>query len=190
VLGVTPAALPGRMPYLAAPAPQEQLITPPGTIRVGLVWTGNPLHQDDARRSITLGQLTPVLRLPGIRFYSLQRPIPERDRDEFAALTEVVDLGSRCADFYDTASYLAQMDCLLSVDTAAAHLAGAMGKRVWTMLPHAADWRWLLERTDSVWYPSMRLYRQTVRNEWSTVIDRVARDLAELANGGRHVSGV
>lgn len=145
-------------------------------LRVGLVWAGNPRHVNDRNRSLPVSALTPLLAVPGIRFFSLQTG--EARATVPAGVTDLID-GVR--DFADTAAVLAQLDLLVTVDTAVAHLAGALGRPCWLLLPYAPDWRWLLGRTDSPWYPSLRLFRQTRPGDWATAAVTVAAALRALA---------
>ncbi|WP_448204560.1 tetratricopeptide repeat protein [Azospirillum sp. sgz302134] len=143
--------------------------------RVGLVWAGNPSHGNDRNRSLPVEALRPLLAVPGVRFFGVQagearRAIPEG----------VEDLMDGVRDFADTAAILRNLDLLVAVDTATAHLAGALGLPVWLLLPFAPDWRWLLGRDDSPWYPTMRLFRQPERGDWGAVVERVAGELAML----------
>jgi Flp pilus assembly protein TadD len=177
VLGTTLETIP-RDSWLVAPLAQSLPPVPPGHFKVGLVWAGSPANLNDARRSIPFPELRPVLLLPGITFFSLQVPIRPEDQRHVGATPHLVTLTGRLTDFYDTAGCLAQMDLVLSVDTAVAHLAGALGKATWTLLPHPGDWRWLLERADSPWYPTMRLFRQSQSGQWQPVIVRVAQELS------------
>ena len=161
-LGVSVASIPGA-PYLR---PVSEWPALPEGFRVGLAWRGNPAHGNDANRSL-----------------------PEAEAERFGRLPiRLVDLDPRASgarDFADTAAIMAQLDLVISVDTASAHLAGAMGKRCWTLLPSQwPDWRWLRDRTDSPWYPSMTLYRQQPDEGWSALVDRVIADLEALAAKG------
>jgi len=144
---------------------------------IGVVWSGNVAHVNDSHRSIPLAQWEPVLREAG-SFISLQKEVPERDRAAFAA-TRLVDIAGALHDFTDTAAVLACLDHVITVDTAVAHLAGAMGRPATVMLPYRPDFRWLLERTDSPWYPSLQLVRQQRRGDWSGAIAQVAARLRE-----------
>lgn len=141
-------------------------------LKVGLVWAGNPLLAADARRSIQAQRLTPLLDRPGIAFYSLQKGQP--------APSGVVDLMGEVRDFADTAALIANLDLVISVDTAVAHLAGAMGKPVWLLNRHDSDWRWLRDRDDSPWYPTLRQFRQTTPGDWAGVIARVDAELRRM----------
>ena len=181
VLGVTLDTIPNRMPYLCAPPCKLLLPAPPGRLRVGLSWAGNPEHRQDAARSLRLEQLAPVLQVPGVSFYNLQQPVPAGDQACLQTMSASIQTGLQLADFLDTASVIAEMDLVITVDTAVAHLAGALGKSVWILLQHSPDWRWLLDRPDSQWYPTAQLFRQTERGEWKTPIARVAEALRAMS---------
>ncbi len=180
--GTTLATIPENGPYLRAPAERlEKWRTRLGALsgkRVGLVWSGKPAHKNDRNRSIALSRLAPLLAVAGVNFVSLQQDYRDADRAELANYPQLVRLDRELADFADTAAAVAALDLVITVDTAVAHLAGAMGKPVWILLSHVLDWRWLLERSDSPWYPSARLYRQAAIGDWDGVIARLAQDLA------------
>jgi len=179
--------IPSAVPYLCA---DPELIEAWGAritgngLRVGLVWAGRKSYKDDGKRSLSLPRFAPLARVPGVRFYALQVGEGSEQIASPPAGLELVDLGQGIRNFADSAACLAQLDLVISADTAVAHLAGALGKPVWVLLPMACDWRWLLERDDSPWYPSARLFRQERRGDWQGVLERVARQLAELAGGG------
>jgi len=175
-------SIPAAVPYLRAPAEREahwrKIVGPASGPRIGLVWAGNPGHPNDRNRSVPFAQFRPVCSpLAGVRFFSLKI---EASRDDIAALAaapEVADHAGEVRDFADTAALVAQMDLVISVDTSVAHLAGAMGKPVWLLVPFSPDWRWLLERDDSPWYPSMRLFRQTAIGDWDSVVRLIRSEL-------------
>lgn len=155
----------------------------PGTaFKVGLVWAGLPTHQHDMRRSCRFGDLRPILDTPGTQFFSLQKGPSAAQLDA----TRVLDLGRDCADFADAAAAIAGLDLVITVDTAVAHLAGAMGKPVWVLLASAPDWRWGEAGETTEWYPSMRLFRQTQRGDWGSVIAEVAAALRQIASSGKN----
>ena len=183
ILGVTLETVPRRTPYLKAPRCEDLPPAPAGHLKVGLVWAGNPGHHDDASRSLRLEQLNPILRTPGVTFYSLQVPVPSSDEACLGSFPNVVELGGRFKDFLETSSVVAEMDLVISVDTAVAHLAGALARPVWTLVQYAPDWRWFLDRADTVWYPTMRLFRQARRGEWQPVIECAAESLRGLSAG-------
>lgn len=142
-------------------------------MRVGLVWAGNPTLGNDRTRSVSLQMLT-RLAIPDVQLISLQKELRDGDRELLAAHPEILHLGDELTDFADTAALMASLDLVISVDTAAAHLAGALGRPVWILQRFAPDFRWLLDREDSPWYPSARLFRQPRFGDWDTVIDEVA----------------
>ncbi|WP_372399238.1 tetratricopeptide repeat protein [Azospirillum sp. HJ39] len=176
------ASIPAGVPYLA-PAPgdmpgrREGLVASKGTdntgLRVGLVWAGNPRHRNDRNRSIPIAALRPLLSVPGVRFIGLQTGDARADLARLPG-DGVEDAVERVRDFADTAAILATIDLLVTVDTAIVHLAGAMGLPSWLLLPHVPDWRWLLDRADSPWYPSLRLFRQPRPGDWTTTLGTVA----------------
>jgi tetratricopeptide (TPR) repeat protein len=137
--------------------------------KVGIVWAGDPGQGRDFERSATPQVLLPLGRMPGIKLFSLQKSPPGQSSAWPHGL-DLIDFTSRLHDFSETAGLIANLDLVISVDTSVAHLAGAMGKPVWTMLAHHADWRWFLERSDSPWYPSMRLFRQAAARDWESVV--------------------
>ena len=146
--------------------------------RIGLVWAGNPHHHRDAHRSVPLAELAPILDSPGKTFFSLQLPVPAGDEAALKTFPGLVRLDGRISDFLDTAVIVAQLDLVIAVDTAVAHLAGAMAKPVWLLLPFASDWRWFRQFGDTTpWYPTARLFRQTQSGQWGPVIARVAQEL-------------
>ena len=173
-------SIPASVPYLS-PIPAEaarfrdRLAPLPG-LRAGLVWAGRPTHGNDANRSVTLATLAPLLALPGVSWISLQTGPRAAD---LAALPhgQVFDLASELRDFADTAAALAALDVLVSVDTSCVHLAGAMGVAAHVLLPFAPDWRWLLGRADSPWYPSLRLHRQATRGGWAAPVAEISAAL-------------
>ncbi|HPU51781.1 MAG TPA: tetratricopeptide repeat protein [Burkholderiaceae bacterium] len=147
--------------------------------RIGLAWQGNASHDNDRNRSIALAQLAPLLAADA-DFISLQQQVPERDRELMSELTNLRDAGRDLHDFTDTAALVANLDCVIAVDTSVAHLAGAMGTACWLMLPWVADWRWMLEREDTPWYPQTRLFRQDSAGDWVGVVGRLQTALAQL----------
>jgi tetratricopeptide (TPR) repeat protein len=149
-------------------------------IKVGLVWAGNPQHANDHNRSFRPLAFKPFWRIPGLRFFLLQKQPRESDAADLAELGPRVDLGPELGDFADTAAALTALDLLISADTSIVHLAGALGRPVWTMVPFSPDWRWLLGREDTPWYPTMRLFRQPKRRDWRSVMARVAEELSRF----------
>ncbi|EDY17327.1 TPR repeat-containing protein [Chthoniobacter flavus Ellin428] len=172
---------PADHPYLQADADQRarwrDRLGSSSRTKVGLVWKGNPKHVDDRRRSLDPHLLSPLLRVPEVDFYSLQVTHPSIPAP-LVSPEGVIDLTAHLTDFTETAACLAELDLLISVDTAAAHLAGALGRPVWTLLPFAPDWRWGLESESTPWYATMRLFRQKTAGAWEEVIERVAAELS------------
>ncbi|MBV8621888.1 MAG: tetratricopeptide repeat protein [Herbaspirillum sp.] len=152
----------------------------PQHLRVGIVWGGNPEHGNDRHRSIPLDRVKQLFTLPKIEFYSLQKGKPLEGLKDLPPEMVVHDLGSACEDFADTAAAISNLDLVISVDTSVVHLAGAMGHPTWVLLPHVPDWRWLNDRADSPWYPSMRLFRQPAIQDWDSVMRHVAQELIAL----------
>ena len=153
-------------------------------LRIGLVWKGNPLFENDADRSLpTLETLAPLGQLAGMRFFSLQKGAGEEEAAHPPDSLPLVNLGPDISDFADTAAIVENLDLVICVDTAVAHVAGAMGKACWVLLPdYKTDWRWLTGRSDSPWYPGvMRLFRQPCMGDWKTVVAEVCRALQPLA---------
>jgi hypothetical protein len=180
-------SIPASIPYLRVPRDRifqwHTRLGPRQRMRVGIAWSGNPLHRDDARRSIPLAALRTLLApQPDREFHVLQAEVRESDRAVLAALPHVHDYSGLLRDFADTAALISLMDLVISVDTSVAHLAGALGWPVWLLLSSVADWRWLLERDDSPWYPSFWLFRQQVRGDWAAVLTRVERELSAMLN--------
>lgn len=182
-LGTTAQNIPATVPYLVAPAGTvPKSITTERGLRVGLVWAGNPKHKHDARRSIAFERFVALGGVPGVRYYNLMRSSDLRGDEaaQFAA-HDIIDLGAQIGDFAATARFIAALDLVIAVDTAAVHLAGALGQNVWALLPFAPDWRWQLGRDDSPWYPSATLYRQAHPGDWAAILAQVRVDLARLA---------
>jgi len=147
--------------------------------RVGLVWSGSTHHQGDGQRSLQLEQLADLLSLP-LEFHALQREIRRQDAADLHRFKQLQVHQHELTDFAETAALVAAMDLVISVDTSVAHLAGAMAKPVWIMLPYAPDYRWLLDRTDSPWYPTATLFRQPAEGDWSTVMSQVVNKLSAM----------
>jgi tetratricopeptide (TPR) repeat protein len=150
--------------------------------RIGLVWSGSRINANGHKRSIALSELVQHLP-PQYQYVSLQKEVKDADRETLYLHTEILHLGEQLNDFADTAALCELMDLIVSVDTSVAHLAGAMGKPVWILLPFLPDWRWLLDRDDSPWYPSARLFRQSKAGDWTDVMERVRAALVQRSGG-------
>ncbi len=153
-------------------------------LTVCLAWAGNPVHPDDRNRSIPVREIAPLLRIENIRWLILQRGAGAAELDGLGR-ADVVQLGDRLNNFSDIASVVCAADLTITVDTSFCHLAGALGRPVWTLLPYVPDWRWMLGRDDSPWYPSMRLFRQPSPRDWPSVIATVAEALGADADVSR-----
>lgn len=177
----TLATVPADIPYLFADAGRVERWRPRLEIlrgrRVALAWAGNPAHPNDRNRSLPLAMLAPLWAGDATRFVSLQRDLRDGDREMLAA-SPLLHLGDDLADFDDTAAVLALCDLVITVDTAVAHLAAAMGRPVWLLLPFSSDWRWTAAADTSPWYPAARLFRQPQPGDWDRVIARLAAALA------------
>lgn len=186
LLGTTLDSIPAAVPYIPV---EPRTITgrvsaPEGTVKVGFVWAGNPLHGRDFHRSAPLASFRALAGVEGTRFFSLQKgDAPERALAE-RPIEGVVDLAADLVDFRDTAAVLQALDLVITVDTSVAHLAGALGRPTWLLLPHVPDFRWMLGRSDSPWYPTMRIFRQPAPRDWTSVFAEVQAALrARVAEG-------
>lgn len=175
--------IPASIPYLSAPADRLQrwrTRLPPGRPRAGFVWSGSATHKNDANRSLPLARLAPLLETLPLQCVSLQSELRSADRDVLRDLPNLVHLGDELGDFADTAAVISLLDVVVSVDTAVAHLAGALGKPVLLLLPHAADFRWMRQRTDTPWYPTATLLRQQAFGDWDSVIALLRDELGRF----------
>ena len=159
-------------------------LVPTGSPRVGLVWSGDPKHANDRTRSLPLARLL-SLADSGARLFALHAQMREADRATLDATPAIVDIGRDFADFADTAAAISALDLVICVDTSVAHLAAALGKPTWVMLPFVPDWRWMLGRGDSPWYPTLRLFRQPARGDWDRVIGQVQAALGAYVADGK-----
>jgi Flp pilus assembly protein TadD len=183
-LGITLSDLPGPVPYVAAPAARvaewrDRLADLEGK-RVGFAWKGRREHGNDRLRSLPVSAVASLLRLPDVSWLSLQKEATGIERATLEANGFLADLAPDLTDMAETAAVVNQLDLVITADTSLAHLAGALGVPVWILLPYAPDWRWLLGRADSPWYPSARLFRQERPGDWAGVIRQVQADLMKL----------
>jgi ADP-heptose:LPS heptosyltransferase len=179
-LSTIPASIPYLWPLQERRAQWRDRMPANGRLRIGVCWAGSTLHANDRNRSIPLARFAKLLSVPNLDFISVQKEVNKADA---AILREhgVLQLGSDFTDFADTAAVVAMLDLVVSVDTSVVHLAGAMGKAVALLVPFSPDWRWLLDRTDSPWYPSMRIFRQATIGDWGVPLQRVQQELADVA---------
>lgn len=174
ILGTTQDTIPNHVPYLQAPPTDFSLPVPQGTrVKVGIVWAGGNLYKNNHNRSCPLPAFQPLLELADVTLYSLQKGIPQLDLAELGWQSQIQDLSHHLKDMADTAAAIAQLDLVITVDTAVAHLAGALAKPTWLLLAHIPDWRWMLHREDTPWYPTMRLFRQSHPGDWQGVMQQV-----------------
>jgi hypothetical protein len=179
--GTTPDNVPGSVPYLAADpsraaAWKDRLnrLIPSHSRRIGIVWAGRPTHNNDRQRSVSLTAFAPLASVPGVTLVSLQKGPAVAQVGQYFGTAPLLNMGMEIADFDDTMAILETLDLLVTVDTAVGHLAGAMGRPAFILLARAPDWRWLLNRSDTPWYPSVQLFRQTTPGEWDDVMADVA----------------
>jgi len=182
-LDLSVETIPAQVPYVQVPAARQQrmqaLLGPrTGRPRVGLAWSGNPAHDLDHRRSLPLAALAPLLRLD-CEFHIVQKDLRVNDLPTLTAFPGLRQHGDALGDFADTAALLESLDLTISVDTSLAHLAGALGRPVWVLVTATPDFRWLLGRDDSPWYPSARIFRQPAPRDWASVVTEVCRALED-----------
>lgn len=176
--------IPSQIPYLKVDLElskkwQDKILNN-SKLNVGLTWAGNPELRRDYNRSCTFETFSQLLKIPDINFYSLQKGDSSYQILINLEGLNILDYTEEFNDFADTAGFIENLDLVISVDTAVAHLAGALGKTVWTLLPFVPDWRWMLDREDSPWYPTMRLFRQPSIGDWKSVIERVEEELRKF----------
>ena len=194
LFGTELETIPAQVPYIEAPPELverwSERLGGEGVLKVGVVWAGNPEHKNDRYRSLRLAALAPLWPVAGVRFISLQKGAAAAEWEGLPGGLDAVNLGPELADFTDTAAVISQLDLVICVDTAVAHLAGALGKPVWLLVAQPADFRWLETREDSPWYPTMRLFRQSRRGDWDKVIERVKVALQARVRGGVSIEAV
>jgi tetratricopeptide (TPR) repeat protein len=181
-------SIPATVPYLRYPGPANaelnmRLDSAKDKFRIGIAWSGNVQFPFNYYRSCRLSDFGPIAELPGVSLFSLQKGIPAGELIHAKCNLPICDLGVILHDFADTAAAIEQLDLIITVDTSVAHLAGALGKPVWLLISAAPDWRWLTERMDSPWYPTMRLFRQPTLGDWQSVFIRVSELLKPVLSG-------
>lgn len=192
-LGTTLDTIPADTPYLVADraklASWRHRLARWDGLKVGLVWAGNPATKHDRQRSIEARALLEQLPRAGVTLFSLQKDVRPGDRAALAGIgDDLVDLTASFEDFSDTAAAVSALDLVITIDSAVAHLAGALARPTWLLLPYALDWRWLRDRADSPWYPTLRLFRQPQPGDWANVLARVGDALRQRAAGDRRAT--
>jgi hypothetical protein len=182
-------SIPAGKSYLPSPRADrvqawEERLGRRDRLRVGLVWSGSPQHHNDRNRSIPLRILARMLDVDA-SFISLQKGVRVEDEAVLRERSDIVDLTAHLADFAETAALISCLDLLITVDTSVAHLSGALGRPTWILLPYAPDYRWLLDREDSPWYPTARLFRQDASRDYTRVVDRVRCELQSRIDAHR-----
>jgi hypothetical protein len=187
VLGTTLKTIPDKVPYLFADSERakrwRERVPADRRLKVGLVWAGQPTHANDRNRSTTLSQLGPLAEVPNVWFCSLQKGKAAQQIYSRENRLQLANWEKELKDFSDTAGLIENLDLVITVDTAVAHLVGALGKPVWVLVPFVPDWRWLLKREDSPWYPTLRLFRQPRFGDWHSPIKNIVDALTEKALG-------
>jgi Flp pilus assembly protein TadD len=178
VMGTRLETIPSKIPYISVQSaqtlPWQDRMLPDGLLKVGLVWAGRAQNSKNTTRSMTLAALAPLAQAHNATFMSLQKGAAAEQLHRPPAGLKIIDWTNDLSDFADTAALISALDLVIAVDTAVAHLAGAMGKPVWVILSHGADWRWFLNRSDSPWYPTARLFRQSRPNDWTGPVHEIA----------------
>lgn len=181
ILQVDEDNIPGTVPYLDAPKQSRFRVrpAPEGGLNIAIAWAGSPTHQNDRRRSVDLEQFLALFGHKDVTVFSLQKGKRSQDIKTIGATPLIIDAGSQIKDFSESAALIDQLDLIITVDTSLAHLAGGLGKETWVLLPYTPDWRWMLKREDSPWYPNMRLFRQDKPGDWDSAFKKLYQALAE-----------
>ncbi|MBA4367554.1 MAG: hypothetical protein C0403_07935, partial [Desulfobacterium sp.] len=187
IFKTTLSTIPADIPYLKADLQKandwKQKLCDK-EMKIGIVWAGNPDNKDDQYRSCRLTDFLPLLQIPGVRCYGLQKGEPSKEVMQLPHGMDFINLGEELVDFSDTAGVIDNLDLIISVDTAVVHLAGAMGKPVWNLRPAIPYWVWMMDREDTPWYPTMRIFRQKELGNWHDVMKKAAREAALFV--GKH----
>ncbi len=179
LVGTTLSTIPVDIPYFSLPTGSDNPPAPRAGLTVGLAWTGKPTHRNDRNRSIALAQLAPLLQLSQVNFIGLQVGTAAQEIAALGYGSVIENRAPALKDFADTALAIQAVDLVISIDSAVAHLAGALGRPIWTLIPYVPDWRWMRQRDDSPWYPTMRLMRQRAPGDWAELLRRVAERLSQ-----------
>ncbi len=191
IFGTTLETIPSEVPYIHAdPAKVDYWRNKLSgdDFKVGIVWAGSPEHGNDRYRSCSLECFAPLAEIEGVQLYGLQKGQAAQQMDEYAGTMKVTNISKHFDDFTETAAAIQNLDLVISVDTSVLHLTGAMGKPTWALIPYAPEWRWMLERQDSPWYPTMRLFRQKEWGQWKPVFEYLKQELRILT--GKHKSEI
>ena len=183
ILGTDLNSIPVKSPYLYTKSGSHTDLEMCSEYKVGIVWAGNLKHPNDNNRSVELQQFSVLFDVEACQFFSLQVGKRRNDIIRYHYSNTIIDLGGDFSNFSDTAAAILELDLVISVDTAVAHLTGALGKPIWVLLPFMPDWRWLLERENTPWYPTMRLFRQTDTRDWAGVLQKVRFALEKMNVG-------
>ncbi len=190
IFGTNLTNIPAKIPYLQVPLINQEKswqnlmkldLIPQNNVKIGIVWSGSNTHKDNHNRSCSLKDFSPLFSLKNCAFYSLQKEINMTEKEQLKKYN-IQDLSLHLSDFGDTAAVISYLDLIITVDTSVAHLAGALGKQVWTLLCYTPDWRWLLENNHTPWYPTMKLFRQNKPKKWLNVLTEVKQELLKLLN--------
>jgi hypothetical protein len=181
-------SIPAEIPYIRVAADRvskwRERMGEGRVPRIGIAWAGSAAHKNNSKRSIALERFAPLLKTQGVEFVSIQKELSRSDAAMLADHANVLHVGEELGDLADTAAVISLLDLVVSADTSVVHLAGALGRPVWILVPLAADFRWLLRREDSPWYPTARLFRQPQLGDWDSVLERVRRELASFVEAG------
>jgi hypothetical protein len=183
--GTTLTTIPAEIPYV--PVPQERVpkwrerLGERKALRVGIAWAGSATHVNNRNRSIALSRFAALFATPNVEFVTLQKELGPGEAAMLRLHPNVTAVGEELADFADTAALVSLLDLVVAVDTSVVHLTGAIGRPFWVLVPLAPDFRWLLDREDSPWYPGARLFRQPRPDDWESVFERVRMELRDLA---------
>ena len=187
IFGTTLETIPANIPYLQSTNSNPINLTNT-QYKVGIVWSGSSTHKNDGNRSCKITDFLPILQVPGVKFYSLQKGENRQELTQVPSNIQIEDLSYQLNNYADTAAVIEQLDLVITVDTSVAHLAGALGKNVWNLLCFNPDWRWLQEVEDTLWYPTMKLFRQSQSRKWQEVIEKVQEHLWKIITGNMIIS--
>lgn len=193
LFGTTTETVPANVPYIVPDAEKtarwKKILGAESGFRVGLVWRGNPRNPIDQKRSASLSAFLPLFNIPGVQFYSLQVGCGREETESYSESISLIDHTDRLSDFSETAALIANLDIVIGVDTSVMHLAGAIGKPAWILVPISGDWRWIEGRTDSPWYPTMRIFWQKRYGDWDDVVSQIKGEMENFLKSGKSSAG-